>query len=301
MSALVVVAGALGLVIAFLGLPPLARDGLERRVDPYLSGLHGRPSKLLAPPARAGSRLHRWIERRVGALPAGDTDRLAARLSAAGFVGGPEAFRVEQATWAATAGVAGASFLFVVAAGGLATDLRAAPALAVAASAGGWLARDWWLGRQVEARRAVLKDELPTAIDLVTLSIMAGESPAVACGRVATAIGGGIGAEFARTVADMRAGATVVEALEDMARRIPDAGMARFVDALCTAIEKGAPLADVLRAQADDGREARRRHLLELGGRREVLMLVPVVFLIMPVVVVFALFPGLVSLNLLVP
>ncbi len=41
--------------------------------------------------------------------------------------------------------------------------------------------------------------------------------------------------------------------------------------------------------------------LLEMGGRREVLMLVPVVFLIMPVVVVFALLPGLVSLELLVP
>jgi len=56
-----------------------------------------------------------------------------------------------------------------------------------------------------------------------------------------------------------------------------------------------------LRAQADDGREARRRLLLEMGGRREVLMLVPVVFLIMPVVVLFALLPGLVSLELLVP
>jgi tight adherence protein C len=56
-----------------------------------------------------------------------------------------------------------------------------------------------------------------------------------------------------------------------------------------------------LRGQADDARDARRRHLLELGGKKEVLMLVPVVFLIMPVVVVFALYPGLVTLDLLVP
>jgi tight adherence protein C len=77
--------------------------------------------------------------------------------------------------------------------------------------------------------------------------------------------------------------------------------MARFVDAVCTGIERGAPLSDVLRAQADDARDARRRQLLELGGQKEVWMLVPVVFLIMPVVVLFALYPGLVSLNLLVP
>jgi tight adherence protein C len=82
---------------------------------------------------------------------------------------------------------------------------------------------------------------------------------------------------------------------------VPEPAVARLVDALCTGIEKGSPLADVLRAQADDGRDLSRRRLLELGGRREVWMLVPVVFLIMPVVVVWALYPGLVSLDLLVP
>jgi tight adherence protein C len=76
--------------------------------------------------------------------------------------------------------------------------------------------------------------------------------------------------------------------------------MARFLDALISGIEKGSPLADILRAQADDARQARGRELLESAGRKEVLMLVPVVFLIMPVVVVYALFPGLASLDLFV-
>ena len=93
----------------------------------------------------------------------------------------------------------------------------------------------------------------------------------------------------------------MVEALETLKRRAPMTGVGRLVDALTTGIERGAPLADVLRAQANDGREARRRYLLETGGRREVLMLIPVVFLVMPVVVVFALLPGVVSLDLLVP
>jgi tight adherence protein C len=99
----------------------------------------------------------------------------------------------------------------------------------------------------------------------------------------------------------MRAGTTTVEALEEMARCSREPAVARLVDALCTALERGAPLAEVLRAQADDVREASRRRLLELGGRREVLMLIPVVFLILPVVVMFALLPALVTLDLLVP
>jgi tight adherence protein C len=102
-------------------------------------------------------------------------------------------------------------------------------------------------------------------------------------------------------VGQIRSGSPALEALEALKDRLPDYSMVRFVDALCTGIERGAPLADVLRAQADDVREARRRRLIEMGGKREVLMLVPVVFLIMPVVVIFVLLPGLASLDLLVP
>jgi tight adherence protein C len=180
-------------------------------------------------------------------------------------------------------------------------DLRAVPVLAAVMFWLGWLARDRWLTAEIERGRARVRDELPIAIDLVTLSIMAGESVPAACARVAETLRSDIGTEFARVVADTRAGTPVVEALEALSQRVPASGVARFVDAVCMAIERGSPLADTLRAQADDGRESRRRHLIELGGRREVLMLVPVVFLIMPVVVVFALLPGLVSLDLLVP
>jgi tight adherence protein C len=62
-------------------------------------------------------------------------------------------------------------------------------------------------------------------------------------------------------------------------------------------VERGTPLAEVLRAQAADVREQRKRQLIETGGRKEVLMLVPVVFLILPVVVLFALYPGYFSLT----
>ena len=52
-----------------------------------------------------------------------------------------------------------------------------------------------------------------------------------------------------------------------------------------------------LRAQAVDARELGKRALLDSGGRREIGMLVPVVFLILPVTVLFALYPGLLTLT----
>ncbi len=66
---------------------------------------------------------------------------------------------------------------------------------------------------------------------------------------------------------------------------------------MVVAIERGTPLADVLRAQAVDVREVGKRALLEAGGRKEISMMVPVVFLILPITVMFALYPGLVTLT----
>lgn len=300
MSFLVALAGASGIVAAILSLPLFDRGRFARRVEPYLSGLHGRPSRLLQT-APSASWWRGWAGRRLRVLPAARVEELVGRLDAAGYRGGPEAFRVEQATWAVVAGLAGGSLLIALAGAGVRVDVTAVPVLAVAAAVSGWLGRDWWLTKEIARRRGRLAEQLPVAIDLMTLSIVAGESVSAAAERVAGTVHGGIGDELDALVRAVRSGTPLVEALEDLGRRVPDAGMARFVDALCTGVEKGAPLADVLRAQADDSRDAYRRRLLELGGRREVLMLVPVVFLIMPVVIVFALFPGLVSLDLLVP
>ncbi|MGH2753671.1 MAG: type II secretion system F family protein, partial [Actinomycetota bacterium] len=266
---------------------------------PYLSGLKARPSTLLMPRRRA-SRFGTLPPALVSFLPRQDAE-LEERIAGAGLDIDPADFRLQQVTWA-LAGVVIASGAGTLAwVFGLGFDVRALPLLAALAAALGFLGRDWALSRSTIVRRSHLTEELPVAIDLLTLSIMSGESVPGACLRISNALGDGIGREFRSVVADMRAGSSVIEALEGLALRIGDPSAARLVDALCTAVERGSPLADVLRAQAEDAREVRRRRLLEMGGRREVLMLVPVVFLILPTVVVFALFPGLVSLELLVP
>ena len=63
------------------------------------------------------------------------------------------------------------------------------------------------------------------------------------------------------------------------------------------ALERGAPLAAVLRAQAGDARDEAKRTIIELAGRKEIAMLVPLIFMILPVTVAFALFPGYLVLQ----
>lgn len=69
-------------------------------------------------------------------------------------------------------------------------------------------------------------------------------------------------------------------------------------ESLAVALERGTPLVEVLHAQAADVRDAARRELMEVGGRKEVSMMIPVVFLVLPVTVIFAFYPGLVGLSL---
>jgi len=83
-----------------------------------------------------------------------------------------------------------------------------------------------------------------------------------------------------------------------MAARTGVPSVARFAEGLAVALERGTPVVAVLHAQAADVRESARRDLIEEGGRREIAMMFPVVFLLLPVTVVFAFFPGYVGLHL---
>jgi tight adherence protein C len=98
---------------------------------------------------------------------------------------------------------------------------------------------------------------------------------------------GELARELRRALSDARAGANLVVALHGVAERTVLPPLARFVDGVAIAVERGTPLADVLRAQAVDVREAGRRNLLEAGGRKEIAMMLPVVFLVLPVTIIF--------------
>ncbi|MDN5853003.1 MAG: type II secretion system F family protein, partial [Actinomycetia bacterium] len=107
--------------------------------------------------------------------------------------------------------------------------------------------------------------------------------------------------ELRRVLADIHTGTRIAPAFDDLSARTGVAIVGRFAEALAVAVDRGTPLVDVLHAQAADVREASRHALIEDGARREVAMMVPVVFLVLPVTIIFAFFPGLVVLQLTTP
>lgn len=298
----------LGLALLLLDNPWTRRPDLAARVDPFLR--RGQGSRLLGAPApeeAARSRVRALArvlagplaDRTVGILErlTGGRAQLERRLRLAGRRASVEAFRVEQVIWGIAGGALG--LLSALAAVSLrnASPL-AGLALVVLGILGGVLARDWALTRAIARRAARMAREFPTVADLLALAVAAGEGPVAAMERVARTSTGALPAEFAVTVAEIRAGATVEQALIGLGDRTPLDALGRFGEGMSVAIERGTPLADVLRAQAQDAREASKRDLMEIAGRREVLMLVPVVFFVLPLVIVFAAFPGLAVLEI---
>lgn len=299
MTFLIVLAAAAGITLVGTGLPPLRRIGLTDRVEPYLNGLGANVSPL---GSSGGSRsLRALLQARCGQMLPGAGPGLVERLASSGTGMTVVTYRTEQLLWAVGGGCL--AIVATIALGWMGGNLHLPSTIVVGAFgvAGGAAARDWRLSRQIVARRERVRQEMPVAIDLLTLAIMAGEAVPAAFARVGTMLNGDVGREFRHVFGSIRAGAASAEAIRELPVRLPHPAAARLADSLCVAMERGAPLAEALRAQADDLRESRRRDLLELGGRREIAMLVPVVFLILPTIVAFVLVPGLVSLDLVVP
>jgi tight adherence protein C len=290
--------GGVGLAIGVARVPAFRRPTLDDRLAPYLRDA-ARPSRLLA--SQRALTPFPTLERVVGPFVV-DASRLIERvlggaasarhrLEQAGRGMTLEEFRAEQVLWGGGGLVAGLALsVFFTANSGF----RPVPLLILCAVATvtGVLARDRWLSREVEQREQRMMAEFPTIAELLALAVAAGEGAVGALERVTRISRGELARELSRALADARAGASLVQALQGIAVRTSLPPLARFVDGVAIAVERGTPLAEVLRAQAVDVREAGKRALLEAGGKKEIAMMVPVVFLVLPVTVLFALFPG---------
>jgi tight adherence protein C len=222
------------------------------------------------------------------------------RLVRAGLGTTVHEFRVQQVLWglAAFVSVAVLGLLEALAdpSGSFGTLL-----LCGAAFVGGVLARDTWLTSQVRHRERRILTEFPTIAELLALAVAAGEGPVAALDRVVRRSGGELSRELAAVLAGIRTGEPVGAAFDRLAATTGLPLVARFAQGVAVSVERGTPLSEVLHAQAADVREAGRRELIETAARKEVLMMVPVVFLVLPVTVLFAFWPGVVGLSLTTP
>ncbi len=284
-------------------MPRMRRPRLADRVAPYLVDVSETARAFAArrtvqPLPVIGSVLAPIIDvlRSVASRTLGGTTTIVTRLRQCASPLTVEEFRLRQLGWSLGGLVCGGMLAAVTAA------LRPLPppaalALPLVLGTAGFLAYDRLLSARASRRLARMAEEFPTVLELLTLSLSAGEGVLDAVRRVARTGSGELAAELGRVVAETGMGVPFATALTETSRGIRMPAFTRCVDAVVTALERGTPLSEVLRAQAADAREAARRRLLEQAGSKEIGMLVPLVFLILPVTVLFAVYPGFVVLR----
>jgi tight adherence protein C len=295
----------LGLWLVVDRLLSWRHTSLATRVAPYLRDL---PASTSLRPAPAGSTsafrgVFGPVLRHVADLVErvlGGSGSIARRLERARLPMSVHDFRISQTVWGL---VAFAAVAVPSAAVAVRSPERAMPLLVMCGCAFvlGVLLRENRLTAQVTRRERRILEEFPTVAELLALAVAAGEGPVAALDRVVRRTRGELSADLRDVLAEVRTGTPIARAFDDLAARSGLPAVSRFAEGIAIAVERGTPLADVLHAQAGDVREAGRRALIESGARREVVMMVPVVFLVLPTVVVFAFWPGLVGLRLVVP
>lgn len=201
-------------------------------------------------------------------------------------------YRREQVRWAAVATAIGCLVAIW-----FHPSLLRAMILILTSAASGAVLRDRRLTGEVKLHEAKIAAHFPQVAELLALAVSAGESPIAALDRLVARGKGPLIAEFDSAINLMKAGVPLVVALDEIARTSGVPALRRFIDGVVVTLERGTPIAETLRMQANDVREERRRALLEASGRAEIAMMIPIVFLIMPITVLFALWPSITTLS----
>lgn len=276
----------------------------DQRMAPYLLDVSARARELQYPTQSdpimvAGLLLGPSVTRGLWQIDRvlGGRSSQSVLFGTAGLSGSFEGFRANR-TIGALMGLAGGATT-----GLLVSVFTGAPGLAsvVGGALGGAIIALWWsdwgLRRAGRARAERIAEEFPTVIELLGLSLAAGDSLPRALARVSRRANGELGREWARVMALVDLGAPLTETLRDSGSRVAAPHVTAFIEHLAQALDRGAPLGEVVAAHARDAKEEYTRGLVDRAGKAEVAMLVPMVLLILPVTVIFAVYPGLQALQ----
>lgn len=271
-SVLLGAAMAAGVLLMATRMPRWAAPTLARRIAPYVRDIADPRGLTPLEPVLPGTSgwmrgPRRWIE------AVGDTASAQRLLRQAGWSVSVTSFRTRQLFAGLVGLFGGAGAVVVLAVAGQAW--AGTVLLPVATACGAVLATHLMLVAAARRRLRRIREDVPMVLEFLALCLAAGEGLLDALRRVGEIGAGELTVQVRDAVLATTTGSTLTDALRDLARTADVASVGRAVDQLVAAIDRGAPLAQVLQAQAADAREDAKRGLIEQGGRKEILMLLP--------------------------
>lgn len=140
--------------------------------------------------------------------------------------------------------------------------------------------------------------ELPEILELMAVSLSAGDGLFAALARVTPRANGVLAESLKEVLLALELGADLETELTWLAKNLPQRQIVEFANKLAIALRRGTPLSQMLRNLAESTRSELRNDLFKQAGRNETRMLIPLIFLILPVTVLFAVYPSLQLLNI---
>jgi tight adherence protein C len=166
---------------------------------------------------------------------------------------------------------------------------------ALCASAFGFYLPNGVLARLIERRRRALFEDLPDAVDLMTVCVEAGLGFDAALSRVTDEIGmrsKALHDEFELVLLELRAGSGRDKALRNLALRTGVEDIDTLTTMLIQADRFGTSIGDSLRVYTDNLRTKRRLRAEEKAAKIALKLLFPLIFFIFPTLIIVLLGPA---------
>jgi tight adherence protein C len=140
--------------------------------------------------------------------------------------------------------------------------------------------------------------EIPDFLDVLIVALAAGESIFTSLHTIVPRMNGDLAKEFSKLLKAVDFGSGLEFELQQLSERIPQPQLVEVCNKLVLGLRRGSPLAQVLMEQAESVRIEIANVLTKRAGQNETRMLIPLIFLILPVTVLFSIYPSLQLLNI---
>jgi tight adherence protein C len=161
----------------------------------------------------------------------------------------------------------------------------------------GYLAPASTISRRIRKRQKEILLALPSALDLLTISVEAGLAFDAALARVADKYHNALASEFTQVLNEVRLGRPRLEALDEMGRRNKVEELNNFLQAIIQSEQLGVGIANVLRIQSEEIRRKRRQRAEEAGQKAPIKMLIPMIGCIFPTLFIVLLGPAVIQVG----
>ena len=150
---------------------------------------------------------------------------------------------------------------------------------------------------RTEVKQSEINAELVSILQMLSIMVSAGESPMSAMKYVSKRSEGILPSLIKQSFRKYEDGRTLTQTLDFIATATGSSQVRRLTNSVQIAIHRGTPILEVLNNQVLALNKQINFNLMKLSGKSEITLLIPVVFLILPVSISFAIWPSIYGLN----